>query len=552
MLAMFAIIATLPASEQARKIFAPFPVVLAATAPGSVIVTAESLDPAASSLPLETAQPSILLADNLPPETVKPLVLFASTPPAAKPMISVRPSLPRREVRPLATLALNSHVAATKLLPIGALSLPYAPNEMNTETPLHLLIGHSMSLNTTDRLHRVYVSSPAVLQSFLPSPREVVLTAVKPGVSTVGLWNKSGQQILYAVSSDLDVAGLRRSIAEALPGQDIQVYSQEGRVFLSGTAIGDASSQEALKLASFYSKDVVSSLAVSYVHPQQVRLQVRIAEVDRTKLNQFGFNFFSGGRNTSSTSTGQFSSLSTTQTSSGGASGAVQTSLEVSNPLNFFLFNSKLNIGATMADLEARNILQILAEPSITTISGHEGDFLSGGEFPYPVIQGGAGNFASVTIMFRPYGVKVAFTPTVNPDGTILLKVAPEVSALDYTNTVTISGYTVPAISTRRAETEVELRSGQSFSISGLLDHRTTVLLNATPGIAKIPILGELFKSKNNTHSVDELVVIVTATVVDPLHSEQQAVTPKMALPNMRMEQFDRSLTPAAKKDAQP
>ena len=422
------------------------------------------------------------------------------------------------------------------------------------EIPLHLLIGHSMFLKTTDKLHRVYVGSPKVLQSFIPSPKEVVITAVAPGTSSVALWNTAGQSVLYEVSADLDVNKLRRSIEAALPGQEIHVDSQEGRVYLSGTVIGEDSYKQALHLASFYSKDVVSSLAVTYVHPQQVRLQVRIAEVDRTKLDQFGFSFFSGGRNTAATSTQQFTSVGTTQTSTASGLGAnpVQVGLAVSNPLNFLLYNSKLNIGAAMADLEARNILQILAEPTITTISGHEGDFLSGGLFPYPVIQGGAGNFASVTIMFQPYGVKLKFTPTVNADGTILLKVAPEVSALDYTNTVTISGYTVPAISTRRAETEVELRDGQSFGISGLLDHRTTVLLDATPGIAKVPILGELFKSKNNTHSVAELVVIVTATVVDPLELETRPATPKMALPNMGVEQFDKSISPAAKKATKP
>jgi pilus assembly protein CpaC len=419
-----------------------------------------------------------------------------------------------------------------------------------TEIPLHLLIGHSMFLKTTDRLHRVYVASPKVLQSFIPSPKEVVITAVAPGTSSVALWNSAGQSVLYEVSADLDVTKLRRSMEAALPGQEVRVDSQEGRVYLSGTVVGEDSYKQALQLASMYSKDVVSSLAVTYVHPQQVRLQVRIAEVDRAMLDQFGFNFFSGGNNTSSTGTGQFSSLSTTQTSSTTSAGgsAIQTALQVSNPLNFFLYNSKLNIGATLADMQAHNVLQILAEPSITTVSGHEGDFLSGGEFPYPVIQGGAGNFASVTIMFRPYGVKVQFTPTVNPDGTILLKVAPEVSALDYTNTVTISGYTIPAISTRRAETEVELRNGQSFSISGLLDHRTTVLMNKTPGIASVPILGELFKSKNNNHSVDDLVVIVTASIVDPLHQEIPTRLPKNALPNLAVDQFDKSVnhTPAA------
>jgi pilus assembly protein CpaC len=459
-----------------------------------------------------------------------------------------------------AVSALQPPVSPRRNLPKVEASMridaPLGMDSQNRETdiPLHLLIGHSMFLKTTDKLHRVYVGSPKVLQCFIPSPKEVVITAIGAGTSSVALWNTAGESVLYEVSADLDVTKLRRSIEDALPGQDIHVDSQEGRVYLSGTVNGEDSYKQALQLASFYSKDVVSSLAVTYVHPQQVRLQVRIAEVDRAKLDQFGFNFFSGGTTTASATTGQFSSLSTTQTSSStsAAGKAIETALTVSNPLNFFLYNSKLNIGATMADLEAHNVLQILAEPSITTVSGHEGDFLSGGEFPYPVIQGGAGNFASVTIMFRPYGVKLQFTPTVNPDGTILLKVAPEVSALDYTNTVTISGYTIPAISTRRAETEVELRNGQSFSISGLLDHRTTVLLNKTPGIANVPILGELFKSKNNNHSVDELVVIVTASIVDPLHQETPTKLPKDVLPNLSVDQFDKSVNHAPKPASKP
>jgi pilus assembly protein CpaC len=462
-----------------------------------------------------------------------------------KPAVPVPVSVLRTPVLPPA-----NEPKAESPMPID---LPLGMDFQNheAEIPLHLLIGHSMFLKTTDRLHRVYVGSPKVLQSFIPSPKEVVITAVAPGTSSVALWNNAGQSALYEVSSDLDVAKLRHSLEDALPGQEIHVDSQEDRVYLSGTVIGDDSYKKALQLAAFYSKDVVSSLAVTYVHPRQVRLQVRIAEVDRAKLDQFGFSFFSGGKNLSSTGTQQFSSVGAMPSTTGTGNG-VQVGLELTNPLNFLLYNSKLNIGAALADLEAHNVLQILAEPSITTVSGHEGDFLSGGEFPYPVIQGGAGNFASVTIMFRPYGVKVQFTPTVNPDGTILLKVAPEVSALDYTNTVTISGYTVPAISTRRAETEVELRDGQSFSISGLLDHRTTVLLNNTPGIASIPILGELFKSKNNTHSVDELVVIVTASVVDPIHQDMPTSLPKDALPGLGVDQFDKSIAPAHKPAAKP
>jgi pilus assembly protein CpaC len=169
--------------------------------------------------------------------------------------------------------------------------------------------------------------------------------------------------------------------------------------------------------------------------------------------------------------------------------------------------------------------------------------FLSGGEFPFPVVQGGSGNSTAVTIQFRPYGVKVDFTPTVNADGTIHLKLSPEVSTLDFSNAVTISGFTIPALSTRRADTEVEIQDGQSFIVSGLLDHRTTESLSKVPGIASVPILGQLFRSKSFNHSVIELVIIVTASVVDPLSSSPrtQPAEPKFVVPNLDAPSFDAS-----------
>ena len=157
-------------------------------------------------------------------------------------------------------------------------------------------------------------------------------------------------------------------------------------------------------------------------------------------------------------------------------------------------------------------------------------------------MQGGTGNSTAITIQFRPYGVKVDFTPTVNSDGTIHLKVNPEVSALDYTNAVTISGFTIPALSTRRAETEVEIRNGESFVVSGILDHRTTEALSKVPGIADIPILGQLLRSRNINHSVVELVIVVTATVVDPLTVKQDVKEPKLAVPMISPSAFDKSL----------
>jgi pilus assembly protein CpaC len=204
------------------------------------------------------------------------------------------------------------------------------------------------------------------------------------------------------------------------------------------------------------------------------------------------------------------------------------------------------------------NIAQILAEPVITTMSGQKANFLAGGEFPFPIVQTGAsGSAPIVTIEFKAYGVKLEFTPKVNSDGTIDLKVAPEVSALDFSNAVSIAGYTIPAISTRRADTEMVLQDGQSFAIGGLLDQRTQDTLAKTPGIASIPILGELFKSKNTNHAISELIVIVTPEIVDPMQERVNPPTmppvlhdgghpgetePGMVVPKIDSKGFDKQL----------
>ena len=199
-------------------------------------------------------------------------------------------------------------------------------------------------------------------------------------------------------------------------------------------------------------------------------------------------------------------------------------------------------MGVTIEDLENKQILQILAEPTITAISGQKASFLAGGEFPFPAVQGGAGGLTSITIQFRPYGVKLDFTPEVNVDGSIALKVVPEVSALDYTNAVEIDGYTIPALSTRHAETQVVMRSGQSFAISGLLDKRTTDSLGRTPGIANVPILGALFRSKSVNLSTSELIVLVTPTLIDPLTESATPAIPAPARPFLDPPIFDKSL----------
>lgn len=422
----------------------------------------------------------------------------------------------------------------------------------SSEEPLHIVVGHSTFINTKHPLTRVYVTNPAIIYAYTSSANQVLITSKKPGLSSLVVWDDIGESQSYLFSSDIDIDTLRQSIKQAMPDEDIHVYVDEGRVMLSGMVSTSNDSEVAAKLASLYSTDVSNALIVNSSEIKQVRLKVRIVEVDRSKLDAFGFNFFSaGGNNLAQTTTGQFTSSLTATTSgssssSGGTSSSVgNKTVSITNPLNFLLYSSKLNVGAMLQDMESKQVLQILAEPTISTLSGQQANFLSGGEFPFPVVQGIAGGLTSISIQFRPYGVKLAFTPVVNVDGTIDLKVAPEVSALDYTNAVTISGYTIPALSTRRAETQVVLKSGQSFAISGLLDRRTTDSLGNTPGIASVPILGALFKSKSINHSTTELIVIVTPSIVDPMSENAVIEEPKTAIPTLDPQHFDATLPKA-------
>ena len=394
-------------------------------------------------------------------------------------------------------------------------------------------VGHSTVLRSQQRLRRVYVGNPAVIESVTANPYELVLTAKAGGSSSVAVWTEDGTTSLYNVVADLNLAEAEQALRLAFPTEQLALESQSGRLLLTGTANSPAVVDAAVKLLGSYSKDVVNSAQVLLVHAPQVQLKVRIAEVDRSKATQFGFNLLSGGKTQAVTQTQQFSPVTLRD----------DGRLGLSDLLNIFVYNHDLDLGAVLKDLQQNQVLQVLAEPNITAISGQTAHFLSGGEFPYPVVQGTSGGLTSITVQFRPFGVKLEFTPVVNADHTIRLKVAPEVSALDYTNSVTISGYTIPAISTRRAETEIELQDGQSFAMSGLLDRRTIEKLSKIPGIGDIPILGQLFRSRDITKSFTELVVIITPVLVDPLTNPTSAPPlPKEVVPNLNQTQFDSSL----------
>lgn len=428
-----------------------------------------------------------------------------------------------------------------------SMAAPHMVSAVLSDAPTHLIIGRTAFVTSEKRLSRVYITNPTVLSAYTATPNEVLITAKEPGVSSLMIWDERGEAHTYFYSADVDTSTLESVLKSALPNDTITVRSEGSRVLLSGIVGNATAYQTADKLAAQYSKDVSNAIVVNPAASRQVRLHVRIVEVDRTRLEQLGFNLFSSGSNTLGNSTTmQFpSGLTTTTGSSGSSSGSSNNTytvggktVSVTNPLNFLLYSADLNIGAMIQDLEQRQVLQILAEPNITTVSGEKANFLAGGEFPFPVVQGGGVNgITSITVQFRPYGVKLEFLPQIDADGSIDLKVAPEVSALDYTNAVQISGYTIPAISSRRADTQVVLRDGQTFAISGLLDQRATDQLGRTPGIASIPILGNFFKSKNINHSTTELLVLVTPEIVDP--AKEQVKEPALAVKMLDRTTFD-------------
>jgi pilus assembly protein CpaC len=349
------------------------------------------------------------------------------------------------------------------------------------------------------------------------------------------------------VYADVDVAGLREGIRSAYPDEPVEVEAEQGRILVTGKITSKAVQDDVLRIASAYSKNVVDSTTLQAHRAKQVMLKVRFIEVDRTKLAQFGINILStGAANTiGSTTTGQFS-----PPSQGGGliSGTIGSSLtgetssfSATNLMNIFLYRPDLNLGAMIQDLEEKNVAQILSEPSLMARSGEPAKFLAGGEFPFPVVQGGTGSGTAVTIVFKPFGVKLEFTATVIGDH-IRLKIAPEVSTLDFTNAVTISGFEVPALSTRRAETDIDLRNGQSFGMAGLLDRRTTVQLSKVPGIGDIPILGELFKSHSVNKTNTDLLVLVTPTIVDIMSQQAETSLPTFPIPSLEEKHFDSTL----------
>lgn len=485
------------------------------------------------------------------------VVLFATTMPYAFEQAAAQSSPPGQPA---------VEQSAPPQLPAGgtaATSLP-PQNEAPGAAPLRVMVGKSLLINTTERLRRVSVTDDTVAYVSVVTPTQIMVHGRAPGEVSLLIWDELERSRSFDLRVDVDVSAASEEERNVFPDEQIKVTPSRSAIVLSGHVSTEDVAKRAGMIAEAYSHNVVNVLTFGPVGAQEVLLEVKFAEVDRSVLSQLGINLFTTGAGNmiGNVTTGQFGgtkigSISDTfgapaspgpnvpVPSAGPATVPFTSTTTVGDLLNLFFFRPDIHLGAVIKDLQTKNLLQILAEPNLIAVNGKEASFLAGGEFPFPVVQPSQG-ITAVTIQFKEFGVRLKFTPVIMPNGNIHLRVVPEVSQLDFTNALTISGFTVPALSTRRADTEFELVDGQSFVIAGLMNNQVSNIANKVPGLGDIPILGNFFKSKSTQKSNAELMVLCTARRISPI--VQPPTPPKNPLPFLENDKFDSKKPTAGKQ----
>jgi pilus assembly protein CpaC len=389
-------------------------------------------------------------------------------------------------------------------------------------------VGKSIIMDSPVNIERVSVANGELAEAVAVTPREVLINGKMPGETSLVIWQQGGNRLVFDLvvqPSTTRLEAVRGQLQRELTGQAVSIEIEDTNVFLRGTVKDLTAAERALAIAATLGKPVnLLNVNVPAVDPQ-ILLKVRFANVDRAASSELGANIMStGALNTPARlSTGAFSPPAVeTATGTG-------TSFTFTDALNVFLFRPDLNLAATIRALQSKRLLEILAEPNVLAINGKQAYFLAGGEFPFPTLQGGGAGLGAVTIQFREFGVRLNFLPKITPRGTIRLQVTPEVSSLDFANALVFQGFTIPGLSTRRVQTEIELQHGQSFAIGGLLDNRVTESFSKIPGLGDIPLIGKIFQSRTATKNNTELLVLVTPELVRPI-PEGQAL-PSIAMP---------------------
>ena len=389
-------------------------------------------------------------------------------------------------------------------------------------TVLRVPVGNSSVVMHGAILDRVSIGNPEVADAVVVSAREVVINGKRAGTTSLLLWDRAGGRAVYSVRVTADAPMLEREFRTLFPGEDIRARAVGNTVILEGEVADPKVASRAVAVARGLGEEVTVLDHIAVPRPSQVLLQVRFAEVSRNALRELGMavGLYNGPDFKSALGTGDIATLRSQRGGGGGGEGDGGFDLGVadvvSDAVNFFIFHQPSGLAAFIRALQQRGLFRSLAEPSLLAASGDSASFLAGGEFPYPVLQGGTASNA-VTIQFKEFGIRLDFKPTITNSGMIRLEVRPEVSQLDFANAVQISGFLIPSLLTRRAGTTVELADGQTFAIAGLVDNSMTKAVTKIPILGDIPILGYLFRSEEFRRNRTELLVLVTPHLVGPL-----------------------------------
>ena len=420
-----------------------------------------------------------------------------------------------------------------------AASSSSAPIVETSETrSVELLVGRSTLVDIGSPIARVSLTSADIADALVTGQSQLLVHGKTPGSISMFVWDRAGAVKRYEIAVQRDLARLNDQVKQLFPNEHIEATSNGKSVVLSGMVSSKDVGEKAVAVAAGYvdkPADVVNLFQIQAgPRSNQVLLRVRFAEVSRSAMSEFGMSIFTSPtgihNNVGRVTTQQYPAPGYTDlawTKADSSFGSDVTSAEgklaFSDFLNVFLLNQKYDLGVLIKALQNRGLFQSLAEPNLVAESGKEASFLAGGEFPVPIAQGSGANIG-VSIMFKEFGIRLNFTPTVNGDR-VHLKVRPEVSTLDYGNAVLLSGFRIPSLSTRRAETELELGNGQTFAIAGLMSNQMQNTMQKVPGIGDIPILGYLFRSQAAKRDQTELVVMITPEI---LPNNSPGVTPNL------------------------
>ncbi len=388
--------------------------------------------------------------------------------------------------------------------------------DVNAPQKINLMVGKSLVIESPVAVKRVSLAATAYADAIVLTPRQVYLTGKTPGLTNLILWE--GDNVLATVDVEVypDIVRLKEKLHEILPQEtNIKVTSSHDAITLAGTVSSAANLSQALAIAGTYGK-VLNLLEAGGV--QQVMLEVRVSEMQKSLMRRLGFNFSYVSANGKQIGLSLLNNLIKLPTNGG----FPQQALTVSDNVDaIYQFTSNGASWTSFVDaLKAQGLLTVLAEPTLTALSGQTASFNAGGEIPIPEASG----LGTVSISYKKYGVGLSFTPTVLSDGKISMKVNPRVSDLDFTNAVVSSGFVIPALTERDVSTVVELADGQSFAVAGLLSENVTETVNKFPVLGDIPILGALFRSSAFKKNETELVVIVTPHLVKPLDMSKQTL----------------------------